>query len=50
MRIPLGTSPDNPAKIVALLNTRAVGDGIFQHIFAASVRQLFDHAELNLYQ
>lgn len=45
-----GGSPKNPFKIVALLNSRAVGDTIFYHVFAASVKRLFDHVSLTMYQ
>ncbi len=45
-----GQSPDQPFRIMALLNSRAVGDTIFYHIYAASVKNLFDHATLTLYQ
>lgn len=46
----LGIEPNSPMRIVALLNSRAVGDTIFFHIFAASVKNLFDFAELTLFQ
>jgi putative glycosyltransferase (TIGR04372 family) len=45
-----GRTPENPFKIVALLNSRAVGDTIFYHTFSASVKRLFDHASLTIYQ
>jgi putative glycosyltransferase (TIGR04372 family) len=47
---PPGTSDRNPTKIVALINSRAVGDSLFYHVFCASVRRLFDHASLTVYQ
>lgn len=46
----LGIDADSPMRIVALLNSRAVGDTIFFHVFAASVKNLFDVAELTLFQ
>ena len=46
----LGTDVDNPIKIVILLNSRAVGDAIFFHIFSASVKNLFNHADLTYFQ
>jgi putative glycosyltransferase (TIGR04372 family) len=45
-----GATPEKPFRIVALLNSRAVGDTIFYHIFCASVKRLFDHASLTIYQ
>jgi putative glycosyltransferase (TIGR04372 family) len=45
-----GRTPENPFKILALLNSRAVGDTIFYHVFCASVKRLFDHASLTIYQ
>jgi putative glycosyltransferase (TIGR04372 family) len=41
-----GSSADNPLRIMALLNSRAVGDTIFYQVFAGSVKRLFDHANL----
>lgn len=35
-------------RILALLNSRAVGDSVFFHIFAASTKLLFDNARLML--
>ncbi len=40
----------NPIKIVSLVNTRALGDAIYYHIYAASVRNMFDNASLCIYQ
>ena len=45
-----GQSADRPMTIMALLNSRAVGDTIFYHVYAASVKNLYDHASLVLYQ
>jgi putative glycosyltransferase (TIGR04372 family) len=45
-----GSERDNPFIIVALLNARAVGDLIFYHIYAASVKRLFKNAILIIYQ
>ena len=44
------SSREDPVRIATLLNSRAVGDTIFYHVYAASVKLLFDHAELMLYQ
>lgn len=45
-----GVTPGYPLKIVALLNSRAVGDTIFYHVFCASVKRLFDQASLTIFQ
>ena len=44
------STDDDPFRIATLLNSRAVGDTIFFHVFAASVKLLFDQGRLLLYQ
>lgn len=45
-----GRSPESRFRIFAMLNSRAVGDTIFYHVFSASVKRLFEHASLTIYQ
>jgi putative glycosyltransferase (TIGR04372 family) len=45
-----GRSLESRFRIITLLNSRAVGDTIFYHIFAGSVKRLFDHGSLTIYQ
>lgn len=44
-----GHSADYPFIILALMLNRAIGDFIDQNLFAASVKQQFDHARLFVY-